>query len=248
MHNRNVKLVIAYDGRCYHGWQRQKKHTTVQGVLEDKISMMAGHPVTLLGSGRTDAGVHAIGQVANFKTSSSISPEAFKKGLNSLLPDDIRIQNAEDVPDDFHSRYDAKSKVYKYQILLSKETDLFRRHYVWHIPWPLNLEKMKTSLSFLVGTHDFSSFRSAGSSNTNPVRDMKLAELSESGNEGIVRLVFEANGFLRHMVRNIVGTVVDVGSGKISVDKFKDICKSGDRRMSGIKAPAQGLFLVKVRY
>ena len=248
MQDRNIKLTIAYDGRCYHGWQRQKKEVTIQGVLENKIGMMVGHPVTLLGSGRTDAGVHAVGQVANFKTRSSISSEAFKRGLNSLLPDDIFIRDVKDVPADFHSRYDAKSKTYEYRILLSKDMDPFRRYYVWHIPWPLDIEKMKKSLSFLAGTHDFSSFRSAGSNNTNPVRNMKLADLSLSQKEGILRLVFEANGFLRHMVRNIVGTVVDVGSNKISIDKFKAICKSGDRRMSGIKAPPQGLFLMKVRY
>ncbi|MBW1852570.1 MAG: tRNA pseudouridine(38-40) synthase TruA [Deltaproteobacteria bacterium] len=241
-------MILTYDGSQYHGWQRQHNGITIQEVIEEKIETMVGVPVKLIASGRTDAGVHAINQVCNFKSRSSIDPEAIKRGLNSLLPDDIFVKVAEYVPADFHARYSANSKVYEYRILNREDPDVFLRHYLWHIRTPLNNDEMAKCLSTLKGAHDFSSFRSSGSGNTNPVRSISRAELHGPDANDILRIVIEADGFLRHMVRNIVGTVVEAGLGKINVDRFREILESKDRQLAGIKAPAQGLFLVVVRY
>jgi len=245
---KNISLIIAYDGGHYHGWQRQKKGRTVQGVIEDNLQIILGQPVKLLASGRTDAGVHAFGQVANFKTKAEISVNSLKRGLNSLLPDDILIKQVEYVSHEFHARYSARSKIYEYRILNRDEPDLFGRHYVWHIYRPLNLEMMSKGLSFLAGRHDFSSFKSTGSNNTDPVRTIIRADLLGPFEDGVIKVIIEADGFLRHMVRNIVGTLVDVGREKIDLEKFEEVFKLRDRRLAGIKAPPQGLFLVKVKY
>jgi tRNA pseudouridine38-40 synthase len=247
MDEKNIKLILAYDGALYHGWQRQKNGVTIQGVVEKKIEIMLGEPVNLIASGRTDAGVHAVKQVCNFVTRSKIRPQDLKRGLNSLLPDDIFIRECEYVPLEFHSRYKVKSKTYEYRILNRERPDLFRRHYVWHIRVPLNAEEMSKCLAVLTGRHDFSAFRSSGSGNLDPVRTVLRTELN-GPEDGMIKLVIEAEGFLRHMVRNIVGTVVDAGLGKIDVSGFKEILESKDRQMAGIKAPSQGLFLMNVEY
>jgi tRNA pseudouridine38-40 synthase len=243
----NIKLVLTYDGSRYHGWQRQPNGTTIQEVIEEKIQTMVKEAVTLIASGRTDAGVHAFNQVCHFKTNSAIDPAILKKGLNSLLPEDILVTDAEYVSLDFHARYDAKSKTYEYRILNREEPDIFRRKYVWHIRMPLDVVKMRKCAAFLLGTHDFSSFKSSGSGNINPVRSVLNAGIygPESGR---LRFVIEADGFLRHMVRSIVGTLVEAGLGKINSSGFKEIIESKDRNMAGVKAPAQGLFLIKVLY
>lgn len=245
---KNIKLILGYDGSQYHGWQRQGNGISIQEVIEEKIKIMVGAPVKLFASGRTDAGVHAINQVCNFTTHSDIDPEAIKRGLNSLLPDDIHVTAAEYAPLEFHARYSARGKSYEYRILNKKNPDIFLRHYIWHISLPLNVDEMDRCLSALIGTHDFSSFRSSGSENTNPIRTISRADIRGPDQDGIFRIVIEADGFLRHMVRNIVGTVVEAGLGKIDVDRFREILASKDRRNAGIKAPAQGLFLVKVLY
>lgn len=245
--DKNIRLILAYDGSHYHGWQRQKNRLTIQGIIEEKIQVMVGEPVTLIASGRTDAGVHAVNQVCNFITRSHISPESIKNGLNSLLSDDILVRDAQYVPIEFHARYDAKSKIYEYRILNRKEPDLFQRKYHWHIRGPLDTDEMAKCLTLLVGRYDFSSFRSSGSGNINPVRSLMRAELHVP-EDGHLKVIVEADGFLRHMVRNIVGTVVEVGLGKISCGRFKEIFASKDRRLAGIKAPAQGLFLMHVKY
>jgi len=244
---KNIKLILAYDGSNYHGWQRQKNSITVQEVIEDNLQKMVGAPVRLVCSGRTDAGVHAVGQVCNFLTSSRIPPESIKKGLNSLLPDDVLVREAEFVPLDFHSRYWAKCKTYEYRILNRPEPDIFDRKYIWHIRLPLNIKKMEAALSHLKGRHDFSSFRSSGGKDSDPVRNILKAELQVSENK-MLRFVLEADGFLRHMVRNIVGTVIEVGMGRIDYDKFCRILDAKDRRAAGLKAPPQGLFLMEVLY
>jgi len=244
---KNIRLILEYEGTQYHGWQRQKREPTIQAIIEDRIQMMVEDPVTLIASGRTDAGVHALNQVCNFITKSKIDPESMRRGLNSLLPDDISIRQAEYVPLDFHSRHSAKSKTYEYRILNQKEPNLFLRCFTWHIRGKLDLAEMEECQSLLMGKHDFSSFRSSGSGNVDPVREMTRAEL-RSPEEGILYFLFEAEGFLRHMVRNIVGTIVDVGRGRISRDEFEGIFRSRDRRMAGIKAPPQGLFLKMVEY
>ncbi len=245
--HKKIKLTLSYDGTRYQGWQRQRSAPTVQQVLEEKIGLMTRERVKVTGSGRTDAGVHALGQVCHFTTSSRIPLQAFKKGLNSLLPPDILIRRAESPPPDFHAQFSAASKTYEYRILNTPDPDVFLRNYVWHMPRPLDAGAMRPCLQALVGRHDFSSFRSSGGSAVSPVRTMLRAVL-ETDDRGLVRLVFEADGFLRHMVRNIVGTVVGVGLGKVSRERFLEIFEAGDRREAGIKAPPGGLFLMSVSY
>jgi tRNA pseudouridine38-40 synthase len=247
MVDKNIRLIVAYDGTRYHGWQRQKNAVTIQEVLEKQIRVMTGDPVTLIASGRTDAGVHALNQVCNFVTRSTIPLHAMIQGLNSLLPDDILIKDAAYVPLPFHSRYSARSKIYEYRIWNRTSPDIFRRNFIWQIRKPLDMEAMGLCLSHLMGSHDFSSFRSSGSSNIDPVRTILRAEINGHEN-GLLCIVIEADGFLRHMVRNIVGTVVEAGMGKIRFDRFKEIVDSKDRRLAGRKAPPHGLFLVEVRY
>lgn len=244
---KNIKLILAYDGGRYCGWQRQKNGTTIQGVLEEKIRMMLGESVKLIASGRTDAGVHAVRQVCNFLTTSRIDPASIRRGLNSLLPDDIHLWEAAYVPLDFHARYGARRKTYEYRILNREEPDIFLRDYVWHIRMPLDLKVMGECLALLTGTHDFSAFRSTGSGNLNPVRSVFRSELKGS-NDGLLRIRIEADGFLRHMVRNVTGTLVSAGMGRTDAARFEEILESRDRSLAGIKAPPQGLFLMEVLY
>lgn len=243
---RNIKLVLSYEGTKYFGWQIQKQSPTIQEILEKTLFRITGERVRVIGSGRTDSGVHAIAQVCNFRTHTYLSPEIIKRALNALLPKDIHIKDACICDDGFHARYSAKSKTYQYRILNQKEPDIFIRRYVWHIPFPLNLEPMKECCSMLQGPHDFSAFKSSGSGNKNPIRNMMRADTFRDNK--MIIFEFEADGFLRHMVRNIVGTIVDVGKGRITVKDFKNIFTSLDRKKAGIKAPPQGLFLKEVKY
>ena len=245
---RNIRLILQYEGTNYHGWQRQKDDVTIQALIEDKLKTMTGKPVTVHASGRTDSGVHALHQVCNFFSDTRIVPESIKNGLNSLLPNDIYIKNAEYVDDEFHSRYSAKSKSYEYRILNRKDLDIFSSRYVWHIKDDLDFPEMRKCLSFITGRHDFRAFRSTGTSNINPVREMMRADLTDRSETGTALFVFEAEGFLKHMVRNIVGTIIDVGKGKITSDEFNLILESKDRKRAGFKAPPQGLFLTMVSY
>ena len=244
----NFKLLIEYDGTAYSGWQRQSKESTVQGTIEAAIHTMTRQSVALIGSGRTDAGVHAVGQVANFQVETALTPDVFLRGLNSLVPDDIVIRACERVDESFHARYDARSKIYEYRILNRPIRSALGRHYAWHISKPLDLEAMKTAMLFLLGEHDFSAFQGIGSDPSHAVRTVTDARLSDRAEDGHVVFAIEATGFLRHMVRNIVGTLVDVGLGRTSPEGFKDILLSRDRGRAGITAPAQGLFLIEVKY
>lgn len=248
MDRRNIKLVLTYDGTQYRGWQWQKNGLTIQAVVEEKIQVLTREQVTVIASGRTDTGVHALHQVCHFLTHSDMDPESIRKGLNSLLPEDIYVRQAEQAPLDFHARYSVKSKTYEYRILNREQPDLFLRLYAWHVPRKLDLARMEACLSLLTGRHDFSSFKSARSDNLNPVREMIRAELQEPSEEGMLRFLFEADGFLRHMVRNIVGTVVEVGTGRIGADGLMKILEAKDRKKAGVKAPPHGLFLTMVRY
>jgi len=245
---RNIKMVMEYDGTRYHGWQSQKNALTIQAIMEEKIQVLTREHVTVIASGRTDAGVHALHQVCHFITHTDMHPESIRKGLNSLLPEDIFVRHAECAPLDFHARYSVKSKTYEYRILNREHPDLFLRHYAWHVTRKLDRACMDACVSLLRGRHDFSSFKSTRSDNLNPVREMIRAELQESPDNGLIRFLFEADGFLRHMVRNIVGTVVEVGSGRIAPDEFLKIFEAKDRKRAGLKAPPQGLFLMMVRY
>ena len=247
MLDKKIKLVLSYDGSLYHGWQIQQNADTLQAVLEDRLEKMLGSPVRVFASGRTDAGVHALEQVAHFVTSSPMDPATLRNGLNALLPEDMLVKQAGYVEADFHARYSVRSKVYEYRILNAEAPDIFQRSHVWHIRRGLDKGEMRRCLCTLLGCHDFSSFKSTGSGNRNPVRTIHRAELLSEG-DGLVRITMEADGFLRHMVRNIVGTLVEVGRGKITTTRFVEILESGDRRQAGPKAPARGLFLVKVNY
>lgn len=209
---------------------------------------MTGQSVTLIGSGRTDAGVHATGQVANFCLETRLTSDVFARGLNSLLPPDIVIKACTAVGEGFHARYDARSKVYDYRILNRPIPAALFRQYSWHIKLSLDLDAMRTAMLWLKGQHDFSAFEATGSSRSHAVRTVIGVNLFGRDEDGQVVFSIEADGFLRHMVRNIVGTLVDVGLGKISPKGFEDVMISKDRRLAGITAPAHGLFLREVKY
>lgn len=243
----NFKITIEYDGSAYHGWQRQTMDRTIQGEIETALMTMAGNRVALTGSGRTDAGVHAYNQVANFQCETQLTPGVFQKGLNSLLPEDIVITSCEVVPEEFHAQYDAKSKTYHYRILNRPIPVAISRQYAWHIRKELDLDAMRSALRFIVGTHDFKAFEGSGSPRADTIRCIINADLFKT-DDGYVVLKIEGDGFLRFMVRNIVGTLVDVGLGKITPDDFKRILVSKNRNLAGITAPAHGLFLMTVRY
>jgi tRNA pseudouridine38-40 synthase len=245
---RNFKLVLEYDGSHYHGWQRQQGVLTIQEVVESRLEIIFGEPIRSRASGRTDAGVHARGQVINFYARSTLQPGEILRGLNSLLPSDIAVLRAEEVAHAFHARFSAVSKTYEYRILNRPEPSALERHFVWHIRKPLERQAMAGCLEDIIGRHDFSAFMAAGSSVTSTEREIYRASLQapDEGDHLIFR--FEANGFLRHMVRNLVGTLVEVGKGKLNRAGFLGILASRDRRLAGMTAPARGLYLVSVRH
>ena len=244
---RNFKLVIEYDGSAYHGWQRQKADRTIQGEIENAIATMTGSQVSLTGSGRTDAGVHALGQTANFVCDTVLGPEVFRKGLTSLLDDDIAILSCEEVAIRFHARQDVKSKTYQYHILNRPIPKAIGRQYAWHIRKTLDFEAMRSALKHIVGTHDFKAFEGVGSPRAHTVRTVFVCDLTHAGPDELV-LEITGNGFLRFMVRNIVGTLAEVGLGKRNPDDFKRILDTRDRAQAGFTAPSQGLFLMRVEY
>ena len=244
---KNIKLIIAYDGTGYFGWQRQKDKPTIQGAIEQKIETIAGNSVSLIGAGRTDAGVHALHQVANFKISSHLTPFVFFKALNALLPDSITIKEAEQVPLGFHARYDVKSKVYEYRVYNDKLPSPFLRQYAWHIPRTLDLPAMEECLSTIQGSHDFCAFCAKGDGISNTVRTMIGASLEiQSGS--LFAFHLKANGFLRYMARNLVGTIVKVGLERLDKREFAELLNSGVRKHPVLKAPPGGLYLKDVRY
>ena len=243
----NFKIIIEYDGAGYHGWQRQKKERTIQQEIETALATMTGEAVTIIGSGRTDAGVHALGQVANFHCKTHLDAPQLEKGLNSLLPDDIVIRSCRQAAENFHARYNAFSKCYHYKILNQSIPAAIGRQYAWFIRRRLDTEAMRCAIPAIVGIHDFKAFEATGSPRAHSTRHVMGAELME-GPRGKLVFKIEADGFLRFMVRNIVGTLVDVGRGKITPDSFEDILASKDRCRAGATAPAHGLFLVQVKY
>lgn len=243
----NFKLTIEYDGGAYHGWQRQAGDRTVQEELEQALRRMTQQPITLIASGRTDAGVHALGQVANFTCETRISPEAFKKGLNSMLGGAIVIHRCEIVPRSFHSRYDAVSKTYRYRIRNHHRPRAIGRQYHWHVRAPLDMSAMQAASRHLLGSHDFTTFEGAGSPRQHSVREIQRAEWILCGDH-CLEFFIQANGFLRFMVRNIVGTLVEVGRGKRSPGDIPGLLAARDRSLAGPTAPAQGLCLMEVEY
>ncbi len=244
---KNYKITIEYDGSAYHGWQRQSDLPTIQDEIEKALMTMTGKKLSLIGSGRTDAGVHAFGQVANFHCDTSLSPEVFQKGLNSLIPNDIVITDCRQVHEKFHARYDVISKIYYYRILNRVIPAAIFRQYAWHVPKKLNLEDMRNALGYIIGTHDFKAFEGAGSPRANTTRCVVNADLVEK-KDGHLVFKIEGDGFLRFMVRNIIGTLLDVGLGKMTTNDFKKIFESKDRNLAGATAPAYGLFLKQVKY
>lgn len=243
---RNIKLIIEYDGTNYGGWQRQKNNKTIQGEVEKAIFKITGENPELVGSSRTDAGVHARGMVANFRTNSKIPSERFREAINTKLPDDIGIIKSEEVKEEFHSRYNSKGKTYSYTIINREEKVALYKNYVYQVRDKLNLEDMRKACKYFIGTHDFSAFKSTGSSVKTSVRTVSNLEIIEDNNK--IQIFITADGFLYNMVRIIVGTLIEVGKGKIEVNNIKSIIEIGDRRKSGPCVPPNGLVLEKVFY
>jgi tRNA pseudouridine38-40 synthase len=243
----NFKLIIEYDGSRYHGWQRQREDRSIQGEIEKALKQMTAESVTLIGSGRTDAGVHARGQVANFKSDTRLESVELMNGLNSLLEDDIVIKGCETVSTSFHARYDARSKVYHYCILNRPLPAAIGRQYSWFIRSALNIEAMRAAIAHIIGRHDFKAFEGTGSARQHTTRHIYSAEL-EAQDGGLLVFQIEADGFLRYMVRNIVGTLVDVGRERMTPHDFKRILDSKDRSQASATAPARGLTLIRVNY
>lgn len=254
---RRIRLRIQYDGASYNGWQVQPKGTTVQGLLEEAIRKITGEAVHVAGAGRTDAGVHALGQVASFNSSSGLANNVISKALNALLPRDVRVTAVEDAEADFHARYSSLRKRYVYLVANTGTVPVFVDRYAWWIRFPLNVEHIRTSAAFICGRHDFSSFRGSGCGARNPNREVYSLEVERSDEinflftgfrGGFITFKIEADGFLRHMVRNIVGTLVEVGRGRIEPGVMEEILLARDRRLAGPTAPARGLFLERVIY
>ncbi len=243
---KNFRLVIEYDGSAYHGWQRQKDRRTIQGEIEKTLFTITRCPVSLIGSGRTDAGVHALGQVANFSCATNLTAEIFYRGLNRMLPDDIVVHSCRLAEDAFHARYDAKSKTYRYHIFNHNPPKAIGRQYAWQIRQRLDTEAMGLAVQCIIGEHDFKAFEGSGSPRSSTVRNVLATDLRKEGEWLIFEI--EATGFLKYMVRNIVGSLVEVGLGKLSDNDFRDILDSRDRQNAGITAPPNGLFLVTVAY
>ena len=256
---RNLRLLIAYDGTDFHGWQRQPDAPTVQGCLEEALAKLTRAPVHIWGSGRTDAGAHALNQVANFKTECPIPCENLQKALNNLLPPSVRVKQVDEAPEKFHARYDVRSKTYRYRILQAPICSPFLWRFVYHHAFPLDQRRMAEAAAIFIGEHDFTSF--AGSEG----RTDEAEEAASPAPHSMVREIFSSrllwrprtsmliyevrgSGFLHHMVRNIVGTLLEVGRGKLVPREMERILEARDRTQAGPTAPARGLCLVKVEY
>lgn len=243
---RNIKLIISYDGSRYHGWQKQKNKETVQDTIEKATASVFKQKIELVGSGRTDSGVHAIGQVANFLSDTSIPQEKIKIALNAKLPDDIRIIDSKDVAMEFNARFDAHDKTYMYQIFNDNVYSPFYSNYSMFVPVQLDVEKMNSSIKLLVGTHDFKGFMAAGSEVKTTIRTIYEAKVIKE--EKVIKVLLTGNGFLYNMVRIIAGTLIDIGKGKKFEESFLEALKYKDRKFLGQTAQAQGLFLLEVNY
>lgn len=243
------KIVVAYDGTHYGGWQIQPNSVCIQELIERALSTILRAPISLYGSGRTDAGVHALAQVAHFTSPSSIDTYKALASLNGLLPEDIRILSLQEASTDFHARFSATAKIYHYRLHLGSIPDPFKRRYAYHVPHPVALATLKEAAAHFIGTRDFTSFAheaSRGSAARDAVRTLYRLDVVEE--EGGVRLEFEGNGFLYKMVRNIVGTLLDVCAGKLTEDQIPQILCAKDRRRAGRSAPPHGLHLIEVKY
>jgi tRNA pseudouridine38-40 synthase len=258
---RVIRLVIAYDGSSYHGFQRQlNASATIQQLVEDRLTKIFGHKLVIHGAGRTDTGVHAQGQVVHFSTTGTIPTDKIVPACRSVLPDDIVVLAADEVPEHFHAQKSALSKTYLYRIYQSDHLNPFWRNYAWHLSYDLDYPAMQQALLLIIGTHDFSSFKAAGSAKVSPVRTILNATCVRaawpdggflpgvSGAAVLYDFVFEGTGFLYHMVRNLMGTLVNVGTHKITVQAMQEILAAKNRHIAGKTAPPQGLYLLAVNY
>jgi tRNA pseudouridine38-40 synthase len=254
---RHIRLVVEYDGTALCGWQRQANGPTVQGHLEAALGQLLTHEAAVVGASRTDAGVHARGQVASFRTERAIPLHGIRRGLNSLLPPAIAVADAAEVPDDFHPRFSATGKHYRYLVLIRSERSPRWRDRAWHHPGALDLAAMRQAAAALVGEHDFAAFRAAGCTAKTTVRrideiaigaEAEVGAGAEAGNPWLVAFDVRGNAFLRNMVRIVVGTLVEVGAGRRPVEQVAEILASRDRTRAGITASPQGLELMSVRY
>ena len=244
---RNIKLTIQYDGSRYKGFQRLKDNdNTIQGKIEDVLTRMTEEKIEIIGSGRTDMGVHAYKQVANFKTNSNLSVEKMNDYLYKYLPEDIVIKDICEVDDRFHARYNAKGKVYLYKINNSKYHDVFLRKHTTHVEKPLDIEAMKEASKYLIGEHDFTSFASSKSKKKSNVREIYSITINK--NKEVIDIFVEGNGFLYNMVRIIVGALIDVGLHRKSPEDIKEMLERKDRSQASDTAPAKGLYLYSVKY
>ena len=243
----NIKLIIEYDGTNYVGWQRQPQGLTIQEIIENALGEITGEEITLYGSGRTDSGVHALAQVTNFKTDMNIDSSTLQKGLNSILPKDISIINAESVDPEFHSQYSAQSKIYIYKILNRPYPSALNRQRAWFMSYPLCVNSIIHAAEYLLGEHDFKAFTHTSTYVKSTVRRVLDVSVVREGQENI-EITIEANGFLKRMVRLIVGTLVQVGKERITPKDFKEILDSGEKTKFVYAAPAHGLYLKEVKY
>jgi tRNA pseudouridine38-40 synthase len=250
---RTLKITLAYDGTRFVGWQRQAQGESIQGLVEGALARFEGRTVTVHGAGRTDAGVHAHGQVASAEVTTPHDPQSIQRGLNASLPPDVRVMSVEDAPAGFHARFSARSKTYRYVLNHSPVAGPFDRAFAWHVPERLDLGAMREAARALVGTHDFAAFQSTGSDTAGTVRTVTRSELSNDAApivSGPPMMAYEiaGNGFLRHMVRTIAGTLVEIGRGWRGPESMAALLTGGTRSAAGPTAPAHGLFLVRVDY
>ena len=241
-----IRLIISYDGTDYHGWQIQDNGRTVQGEIEKAVIKVFGKAHRVYGASRTDSGVHAKAQTAHFKTPLLIPERKIPAALNSVLPEDIAIVRAAHARGDFHSRFDARSKHYRYCILNFRRRDPFRERYAWRVPYRLDARLMREEAAELLGRHDFKAFQASDKKERHSVREISCLTITSKGLALTINV--EADGFLYNMVRNIVGTLVDIGRGYLPAGSMKKILEGRDRTQAGPTAPAKGLFLIKVRY
>ena len=241
-----VKLVVEYDGTGYAGWQRQPDQPTIQAAIEQAIHQVSHATVSIIGAGRTDSGVHALGQVASFRTSLNWPATSWMRSLNAVLPNDVAVRAVALMDDRFHAQHDARGKLYTYRILHRQPKPTLDRAFVWHIYRPLDEEAMQEAADSLIGAQDFSSFEGSLTDNTNPICQLQRFAILRQGEE--IRIEAYADRFLKHMVRAMVGTVIEVGLGKRTPRSLTEILKSKDRRAAGVTAPPHGLCLTRVDY
>ncbi len=241
-----IKLILEYEGTAYAGWQQQPDHPTIQGHVEQAVFQITQQRVPVIGAGRTDAGVHALGQVASFHSDTALAPSKWAQALNRYLPDDIAVLRSEQVADSFHARYQAIGKIYEYRIRLHPSRPALDRNRIWHLHTSLDLSRMQQTIPWLLGTHDCSSFEGPRAGSRNQI--CRITHMTIHQREDLVIIRIEADRFLKQMVRAIVGTVVEVGRKKREPDDMPSIIAAKDRRAAGETAPPQGLYLVKVLY